>query len=62
MYQCMVSRRENLIHIPQVTIVVAHVHADIQTTIIDHNAHLKKEYYCIIATICLVCAPNAAVK
>jgi hypothetical protein len=40
----MVSRRENLIHIPLVTIVMAHVHPDIQTTIIDHNAHLKNEY------------------
>jgi len=40
----MASRREDLIHIPRVTIVVAHVYPNIQTTITDHNAHLKNEY------------------
>jgi len=40
----MVSRRENLMHISRVTIVVARVHPDIQTTTTGHNAHLKNEY------------------
>jgi hypothetical protein len=31
-------------HIPRVTIVVAHLHPDIQTTITGHNAHLKNEF------------------